>query len=107
MSIEGRNTVTPHDPDRESCPNCGLWTFKNGKNEDRAQIAAYAATHRPKPVADEPGPIRCIRLGRGTIQGPTIGKIVSLCVRYDGTVPVMAEFSKIRSSLGVVFGRLV
>jgi hypothetical protein len=32
--MEGRQRprITPEDPARECCPNCGLWTFKNGRN---------------------------------------------------------------------------
>lgn len=92
--------VTPEDPDREACWACGLWTFKDGQNIDRAQIAALAG-------AKETAPIRCIQRGRATIQGRVIGKVVRLCVRYEGGEPVMADFGKIAVLGGVVFGRLL
>jgi hypothetical protein len=32
MEGQERPPVTPHDPAREKCPTCGLWTFKGGRN---------------------------------------------------------------------------
>ena len=32
MEGQARPPITPHDPARECCPTCGLWTFKNGRN---------------------------------------------------------------------------
>jgi hypothetical protein len=51
--------------------------------------------------------IRSIQRGRGTLQGPLIGKVWRLCVGFDGMTPIRADFGTIRSPRGAVWGRLI
>lgn len=55
---------------------------------------------------------RCIQIGTVTVQGPVLpshyGPTPSqACVRYEGGKPVMADFGRIATTFGVVYGRLV